>query len=106
MFRALWDTAFQVPVSPIRWAVDKGREGAGRIKNQMEARTANAGVAHGGELPENLEILVDWATSWRRKVYWVMSLSDATADARPRGELSRVGGVELPAAGGGSAHLN
>jgi len=29
MFGALWDTAFQVGVSPIRWEVEKGREGAG-----------------------------------------------------------------------------
>ncbi len=33
MFGALWDTAFQVAISPICWAVEKGREGAGRIKN-------------------------------------------------------------------------
>jgi hypothetical protein len=32
MFGALWDTAFQVTVSPIRWTVEKGREGAGHIK--------------------------------------------------------------------------
>jgi hypothetical protein len=37
MFGALWDTAFQVVVSPILWAVEKGREGTGRIKNQIEA---------------------------------------------------------------------
>jgi hypothetical protein len=29
MFGALWDTAFQVAVSPFRWAVEKGKEGAG-----------------------------------------------------------------------------
>jgi hypothetical protein len=28
MFEALWDTAFQVAVSPFRWAVEKGKEGA------------------------------------------------------------------------------
>jgi hypothetical protein len=33
MFGALWDTAFQVAVSPFRWVVEKGIEGAGRIKN-------------------------------------------------------------------------
>jgi hypothetical protein len=33
MFGALWDTAFQVAIPPFRWAVDRGREGAGRIKN-------------------------------------------------------------------------
>jgi hypothetical protein len=40
MFGALWDTAFQVAVFPFWWAVEKGKEGAGRIKNQMEARAA------------------------------------------------------------------
>jgi hypothetical protein len=43
MFGALWDTAFQVAVSPFRWAVEKGKEGAGQIRNQMEARAAYAG---------------------------------------------------------------
>jgi hypothetical protein len=82
MFGALWDTAFQVAVSPFRWAVEKGKEGAGRIRNQMEAQAAYAGVAHGGESPENLEILADWATSWSRRVYGVMSLANPAADAR------------------------
>jgi hypothetical protein len=40
MFGALWETAFQVAVSPFRWAVEKGKEGAGRIRNQIEARAA------------------------------------------------------------------
>ncbi len=40
MFGALWDTAFQVAVSLFRWAIEKGKEGAGRIRNQMEARAA------------------------------------------------------------------
>jgi hypothetical protein len=106
MFRALWDTAFQMAVSPIPWAMEKGREGAGRIKNQMEARAAYASVAHEGGPPQNLEILADWAMSWRRKVYRVMSLPDVADDTRPREEPSRVGGVELPAAGGGPALLN
>ncbi len=48
MFGALWNTAFQVAVSPIHWAVEKGKEGDGRIKNQMEAWAAYAGFAHGG----------------------------------------------------------
>jgi hypothetical protein len=38
MFGALWDTTFQVAVSSIPWAVEKGREGAGRIQNQMVAK--------------------------------------------------------------------
>jgi hypothetical protein len=40
MFGALWNTAFQVAVSPFQWAMEKGKEGAGRIRNQMEARAA------------------------------------------------------------------
>jgi hypothetical protein len=40
MFGALWDTAFQDAVSPIRWSVHKEREGTGRINNQMEACAA------------------------------------------------------------------
>jgi hypothetical protein len=40
MFGALWDTAFQVAVSPFQWPVEKGKEGAGQIRNQMEARAA------------------------------------------------------------------
>ncbi len=99
MFGALWDTAFQVAVSPFRWAVEKGKEGAGRIRNQMEARAADAGVAQGGESPENLEILADWATSWRRRVYGVMSLANPEVDARPVRDELRVGGVDLPTAG-------
>ncbi len=34
MFGALWDTAFQVAVSPFRWVVEKGKEGAGRIRTR------------------------------------------------------------------------
>jgi hypothetical protein len=72
----------------------------------MEVRAAYAVVAHGEESPENLEIMADWATSWRLKVYGVMSLSGTTADMRPRRDESRVGGVELPTAEGSSAAFN
>ena len=34
MFGALWDTAFQVAVSPFRRAVEKGKEGAGQIRTR------------------------------------------------------------------------
>jgi hypothetical protein len=67
MLGSLWDTAFEVAVSHFCWAVEKGKEGAGRIKNQMEARAAYAGVGHGGESPDNVEVLADWAASWRWK---------------------------------------
>jgi hypothetical protein len=53
MFGALWDTAFQVEVSLIRWAVEKGRVSSGRIKNQMEACAAQ-------------ERLV----TWERQITW------------------------------------
>jgi hypothetical protein len=72
----------------------------------MEARATFAGIGHGGESPENLEILADWATYWRRRVYGVMSLANPMADVRPGGGESRVGGVGLPADRGGPAAVN
>jgi hypothetical protein len=69
MFGALWDTAFQVADSPFRWAVEKGKEGAGRIRNQMEARAAYAGGQPQENEPGNVEVPADWAASWRRRVY-------------------------------------
>jgi hypothetical protein len=61
MFGALWDTAFQVAVSPICLAMEKGREGAVRIKNQMEALAAYTGTSRDARTSDNLEILADWA---------------------------------------------
>jgi hypothetical protein len=106
MFGALWDTAFQVAVSPFRWAVEKGKEAAGRIRNQMEARAAYARVDHGGESPDNMEVLADWAASWRRRVYGVMLSADLLVEVRPGAGVPRVGGANLPADGGGSATNN
>ncbi len=57
MFGALWDTAFQMAVSPFRWAVEKGKEGAGRIRNQMEARAAYVPGQPQEEGPSNVEVL-------------------------------------------------
>jgi hypothetical protein len=74
MFGGLWDTAFQAAASPIYWAVEKGKEDAGCIKNQMEARSAFAGTAK-DETSDNLEVLADWVTSWRRNVYRLGSLA-------------------------------
>jgi hypothetical protein len=59
--------------------VDKGREGAGRIKNQMEARAAYAGTTREEGAADNLEVLADWATAWRRKVYRLGLLAEANA---------------------------
>jgi hypothetical protein len=95
MFRALWDTAFQVAGSPFRWAVEKGKEGAGRIKNQMEARAAYAGGNPGEGEPCSMEVLADWAASWRWRVYGTTPSIEA-----------RVGGANLPADGGGAASIN
>ncbi len=95
MFGALWDTAFQVAVSPFRWAVEKGKEGAGRIRNQMEARAAYVGGHSREEEPGNLEVLADWAASWRKRVYGMAPSIEA-----------RVGGANLPADGGGTASIN
>jgi hypothetical protein len=95
MLVALWDTAFQVSVSPFRWAVEKGKEGAGRIRNQMEARAAYAGGNLGEGGPDNVEVLADWASSWRRRMYGMAPSIEA-----------RVGGANLPADGGGTASVN
>ncbi len=59
MFGALWDTAFEVAVSPFRWAMEKGKEGAGRIRNQMEARAAYVPGQPQEEGPGNVEVLAD-----------------------------------------------
>jgi hypothetical protein len=106
MFGALWDTAFQVAVSPFRWAVEKGKEGPGRIKNQMEARAAYAGVGNGGESADNVEVLADWAASWRRRVYGVVPSAELPLEARPGTGPLRVVGANLPTDGGGSATIN
>ncbi len=95
MFGALWDTAFQVAVSPFRWAVEKGKEGAGQIRNQTEARAAYLGGHPQENEPGNVEVLADWAASWRRRVYGMAPLIEA-----------RVGGANLPADGGGAASGN
>ncbi len=95
MFGALWDMAFQVAVSPFRWAVEKGKEGAGRIRNQMEARAAYVPGQPQEEGPGNVEVLADWAASWRRRVYGVAPPIQA-----------RVGGANLPIDGGGTGSNN
>jgi hypothetical protein len=95
MFGALWDTAFQVAVSPFRWSVEKGKEGTGRIRNQTEARAAYAGGNLGEGGPDNMEVLADWAASWRQRVYGMAPSIEA-----------RVGGANLPADGGGAASVN
>ncbi len=84
MFGALWDTAFQVAVSLFRWAVEKGKEGAGQIRNHAQE-----------EGPGNVEVLADWAASWRRRVYGMAPPIQA-----------KVGGANLPIDGGGTGSNN
>jgi hypothetical protein len=98
MFGALWDTAFQVAVSPFRWAIEKGKEGAGRIRNQMEARAAYVPGQPQEEGPNNVEVLADWAASWRRKVYGMAPPLQASE--------ANVGGANLPINGGGTGSNN
>ncbi len=95
MFGTLWDTAFQVAVSPFRWAVEKGKEGAGRIRNQMEARAAYVPSQPQEDGPGNVEVLADWAASWRKRVYRMALPIEA-----------RVGGANLTIDGGGTASKN
>ncbi len=91
MFGALWDTAFQVAVSPFQWEVEKGKEGAGGIRNQMEARAAYVPGQPQEEGPGNVEVLADWAASWRQIVYGMAPPIQAG-----------VGGANLPIDGGGT----
>ena len=98
LFGALWDTAFQVAVSPIRWAARKGREGAGRIKNQMEARAAYSGASGEHGIAEGLDILTDWAAAWRRRVYGSGPLVEENNLSSPKkkgGELAGNGSRPL-----------
>jgi hypothetical protein len=98
MFGALWDTAFQVAVSPFLHSCgreEKGKEGAGRIRNQMEARAAYMPGQPQENEPGNVEVLADWAASWRRRVYGMAPPIEA-----------RVGGANLPVDGGGTASSN
>jgi hypothetical protein len=67
----------------------------------MVVQAAYVGAAHDAEAPDNLDILADWATSWRRKVYGVSPLAEASASLE-QGEsllMRRVGRVGLAAAG-------
>ena len=98
MFGALWDTAFQVAVSPFRWAMEKGKEGAGRIRNQMEARAAYVPGQPQEEGPNNVEVLADWAASWRRRVYGMAPPVQAGG--------ANIGGANLPIDGGGTGSIN
>jgi hypothetical protein len=98
MFGALWDTAFQVAVSPFRWAIEKGNEGAGQIRNQMEARAAYMPGQPQEEGHDNVEVLADWAASWRRRVYGM-------APPLQAGGVN-VGGANLPIDGGGTGAIN
>ncbi len=91
----IWDTAFQVAVSPFWWAVEKGKEGAGQIRNQMEARAAYVPGQPQEEGPGNVEVLEDWAASWRRRVYGMAPTIQA-----------RIEGANLPIDGRGTSSSN
>ncbi len=82
-------------VSLFRWAVEKGKEGAGRIRNQMEARAAYVPGQPQEEGPGNVEVLADWAASWKRRVYGMAPPIQA-----------RVGGANLPINRGGTGSNN
>ncbi len=97
MFGALWDTAFQVAVSPIRWAEKKGREGAGRIKNQMKARVAYAGVAREAGTSKRPTTWKYWQTGRPRGVARCMdwdSLMEAANGSGQEETLEDVGDAE------------
>ena len=79
----------------IPMAVEKGKEGAGRIRNQMEARAAYVPGQPQEEGPGNVEVLADWAASWRRRVYGIAPPIQAG-----------VGGANLSIDGGGTGSNN
>jgi hypothetical protein len=79
------------------WAIEKGKEGAGRIRNQMEARAAYAPGQPQEEGPNSVEVLADWAASWRRRVYGMAPPVQATE--------TKVGGANLPIDGGGTGSI-
>jgi hypothetical protein len=80
-----------VAVALIHWAVNKGREGAGCIKNQMEARAAYAKAPKETGTSDNLEILANWVTSWRRKENGLGLLTEAASGAGREEALVEVG---------------
>ncbi len=61
----------------------------------MEARAAYVGGHSREEEPGNVEVLVEWAASWRSRVYGMAPSIEA-----------RVGEANLPADGGGTASVN
>ncbi len=58
----------------------------------MEARAAYVPGQVQEDGPGNVEVLADWAASWRRRVYGMAPSIEA-----------RVGGANLPIDGGGTA---
>jgi hypothetical protein len=49
----------------------------------MEARAAYAGAGHREGEPDYVEVLADWAASWRRRVYKVIPSAELPVEARP-----------------------
>jgi hypothetical protein len=64
--------------------------------------TEYAGNGHREGESDNVEVLADWAASWRRRV----TSAELPAEARHGGAPPRVGGANLPVDGGGPAALN
>jgi hypothetical protein len=73
-------------VSPIRWVVKKGKERTYRVKNKTEARAAYAEVPVDQGAVDSLEVLTNWATLWRRKVYGVGPLTMTDDSMTPEEE--------------------
>ena len=71
----------------------------------MEARAAYNGSPGEHGIAEGLDILTDWAASWRRKVYGSGPLVEENGRSAPRGEDSAGnGGRPLSGEDRGSIH--
>jgi hypothetical protein len=64
----------------------------------MEARAAYMPGQSQEEGPNSVEVLADWAASWRRRVYGMAPPIQAVE--------AKVGGANLPIDGGGTGSIN
>ncbi len=80
---------------PGRWALEWGRDQGEVISKAMEARAAYVPGQPQEEGPGNVEVLADWAASWRRRVYGMAPPIQA-----------RVEGANLLIDGGGTGSRN
>jgi hypothetical protein len=92
MMTAFWGTAFQLITMPSRWALEWGQARGEAVSRAMEARAAYVPGQTQEDGPGNVEVLADWAASWRRRVYGLAPSIEA-----------RVGGANLPIDGGGTS---